>query len=50
MLGGVTGEVDREDAEDLCAMLVAQGRLVPAQQWVDVLVDRAESERMEGLF
>jgi hypothetical protein len=49
-MAGITEEILREDAEDLCALLVASGRLVPAYRWVDVLIDQAEASRMEGLF
>lgn len=47
--GGVPRRVLLEDAWDIAEMMVALGRLVPADRWVDSLRDVRQSQSLDSL-
>lgn len=49
-MAGVTGEIDRADAEVIAWMMVSARRILPPQKFVDWMIDRDEAAALGGVF
>ena len=50
LANGITGEIDRDDAETVAEFLLLLGKAVHPSRWVDVLVERVKEASLESVY